>query len=184
MVCWSAHVGSRVERDAPGEERAVIVSPRRFRRCSATSAGQRHCQAEFRAEHARHAWSTLPLRASIALMIDGRWGLLIAAAVDSPRPLAAGRCPPVGDPDPGHQRMAELAPTPAVVPAGSMVTLRQKSEPIWDSCDAQHVQVGSADDSAFNAQPVHLCDSLITPTRSCVLLFAWPSGHLRSRRAP
>lgn len=43
---------------------------------------------------------------------------------------------PVGDPDPGHQRMALLTPTLSVVPPGSKVTLRQRTEPIWDSCDA------------------------------------------------
>jgi hypothetical protein len=41
---------------------------------------------------------------------------------------------PVGNPDPGHERLTELAPVMSVIPPGVRPTLRQKHEPTWDSC--------------------------------------------------
>jgi len=43
---------------------------------------------------------------------------------------------PVGDPDPGHRRMAEIAPVLSVLPPGVQPIRRDKYEPVWDSCDA------------------------------------------------
>src|SRR5690242_9534732 len=44
---------------------------------------------------------------------------------------------PVGKPDPGHRLMQQIAPVLGAAPSAAHVTFRQKTEPIWDSCDGQ-----------------------------------------------
>lgn len=60
---------------------------------------------------------------------------LAAAAVAVTVAGCGGPPSPVGVPDPGHRRMAALTPVLSVIPAGAQVESRQKTEPVWDSCD-------------------------------------------------